>query len=263
MDGRIIFRRARLVVASLATLLLFVGAAAAVVTHDPPAHDTPLPRVAQPEVRADVVGLTLAAPQALAFAEVVDTEPTTVEVASEPAPTTTTTVPPATTTTTTPPTTTTTTAPPKTTTTTAPPKTTTTTAPPTTTTTTAPAPTTTTTVPATSDGPPADHLYLSESEVRALVQQYFPASEVEKAVLVAKCESGWDAFVTGGSGGKYVGLFQHAGWVWESRAAAAGQAGKPWWDPAANVAVSAWLLNGDDWWHWSNCSGWADGQLGG
>lgn len=263
MDGRIIFRRARLVVASLATLLLFVGAASAVVTHEPPAPEPATSVVAQHEVRADVVGLTLAAPQSLDLAAVAAPEPDVAEVA--PATTTTTTPPvttttaPAPTTTTVPATTTTHTHPPTTTTTAPAP--TTTTAPPATTTT-APPPTTTT-VASTSDGPPAAHLYLSESEVRALVAKYFPTSEVDKAVLVAKCESGWDAYVTGGSGGKYVGLFQHAGWVWESRAAAAGQAGKPWWDPEANVAVSAWLLNGDDWWHWATCSSWADGQLGG
>ncbi len=262
MDGRIIFRRARLVVASLATLLLFVGAASAVVTHEPPEPEAGASTVDHDAVRADVVGLTLAAPQSLSYAAVAEVEPEPVVV-----PETTTTTAPPTTTTTAPTTTTTapssTAAPAPTTTTTAPPPPppTTTTVPPTTTTT-APPPTTTT-VAATSDGPPGDHLYLSESQIRALVAAYFPASEVDKAVLVAQCESGWDAYVTGGSGGKYVGLFQHAGWVWESRAAAAGQAGKPWWDPEANVAVSAWLLNGDDWWHWSNCSSWADGQLGG
>jgi hypothetical protein len=243
MDGRIIFRRARLVVASLATLLLFVGAASAVVTHEPSAPEAGTTSVDQHAVRADVVGVTLAAPQALAAAALAEPEPEAAAVA--PATTTTTTVPAPTTTTTVPA-----------------PTTTTTTAPPPTTTTTAPPPTTTTVAPSTG-GPPADHLYLSEAEVRALVAAYFPASEVDKAVLVAKCESGWDAYVTGGAGGKYVGLFQHAGWVWDSRAAAAGQAGKPWWDPEANIAVAAWLLDGDNWWHWSTCSSRADEQLGG
>jgi hypothetical protein len=95
------------------------------------------------------------------------------------------------------------------------------------------------------------------------VERYFPASEVDKAVLVAQCESNFDANVRGGGGNNYVGLFQHADWVWADRAAKAGFAGADWWDPEANVAVSAWLLNGDDWWHWSNCSSIADSVLGG
>lgn len=265
MHGRTLLRRARLVVASLATLLLLMGAAMAVVDDD--ASESPAtataadPAVDGRIVRASVVARTDASPGLMPAPIPFDAETAAVE--SDPstttsAPTTTTTAPP--TTTTTPPPATAAPAPSTTTTTTAPPTTTTTA--PTTTTTTAP-PTTTTTVAVASDGPPANHLYLSESEVRSLVARYFPASEVDKAVLVAECESNFDAYARGGSGSNYVGLFQHADWAWASRAASAGQAGKPWWDPEANVAVSAWLLNGDDWWHWSKCSSWADGQLGG
>ncbi len=163
--------------------------------------------------------------------------------------TTTTTVPPATTTTaarvapTTPPTTT--TAPPATTTTTAPPDTTTTTAPPDTTTTTAP-----------SSNP------LSENEMRALASLYFPADGVDKAVLVARCESNYDPSAYNPEG-PYGGLYQHSVTYWDSRAASAGWAGAGIYDADANTAVTAWLVARDGWGHWPWCSTWADAQLGG
>jgi hypothetical protein len=167
------------------------------------------------------------------------------------APTTTTEPPP---TTTTEPPTTTTTAP--TTTTTTEPPTTTTTAP-TTTTTTEPPTTTTTTSP--SSGP------LSESEMRALASLYFPTVELDKAVLVARCESGWNPSAIGYVHGvaTYGGLFQHSFTYWDARAASAGWAGASIYAASANTAVSAWLVARDGWGHWPWCSTWADGQLGG
>ncbi len=244
MYGRSVIRRARLVVASLATLLLLIGAAAAVVTHE----DPPPPAAAEVDrdaVRAAVVGQTNASrgvyPSVILASSADIADDTTITAAPAPvaaaAPSTTssTTTTTAPTTTTAAPATTTTTAPPTTTTTTTtPPATTTTTVAPTTTT----VPATTTTTVATATDPSGRNV-LSEGQVRALVAKYFPASEVDKAVLVAKCESGFDANVRGGSGNGYVGLFQHAASVWEARAAKAGMAGKPWWDPEANVAAAA------------------------
>jgi outer membrane biosynthesis protein TonB len=255
MDGRLIVRRARVVVASLATLLLLVGASAAVVTHEEP-ESAPSDDEA-PVARAAVVGLAGASAElhfddvepAPAPSAAIVAEPTTTTTAPPPEPTTTTTAPP-------PEPTTTTTAPP-------PPPTTTTTAPPPPPTTTTAPPTTTTTEAVVASTDPTGSNFLSEAQVRSLVERYFPASEVDKAVLVAQCESNFDANARGGSGDNYVGLFQHADWVWADRAAKAGFAGADWWNPEANVAVSAWLLNGDDWWHWSNCSSKADAQLGG
>lgn len=172
---------------------------------------------------------------------------TALELERGPISTTTTTAPP--TTTTVPPTTT-TTAPP--TTTTVPP-TTTTTAPPTTTTV---PPTTTTTAPP-SSGP------LSESQMRDLAARFFPADEVEKAVLVAKCESGWNPAAYNPSG-PYGGLFQHLESAWPSRATAAGFPGASIFDAEANTAAAAWLLSRASWSsQWPYCSNWADGQLGG
>ncbi len=149
--------------------------------------------------------------------------------------------------------------PPAATSTTQPPTTqppTTTTRPPTTT-----EPPTTTTEPPSTTTPATGPL--SEAAMRSLAASYFPAAEVEKAVLVAKCESGWNADVVS-SNGLYGGLFQHAFSHWESRAASAGWAGADIFDPAANTAVAARLLEGSSWdSHWPFCSGWADGQLGG
>ena len=160
----------------------------------------------------------------------------------------TTTLPPATTTTTVRRTTT-TTAPPAPTTTTTPPDTTTT-APPSTTIT----PSTTTTVP--SSGP------LTAGEMRALVEQFFPASEWDKAVLVARCESNYDPAAYNPAG-PYGGLYQHSLAYWDGRAASAGWGGASVYDATANTAVTAWLLNQGGWGHWPWCSAWADAQLGG
>jgi hypothetical protein len=130
---------------------------------------------------------------------------------------------------------------------------TTTTAPPATTTTTAPA-VTTTTVP--SSGP------LTAGEMRALVEQFFPESEWEKAVLVARCESNYDPSAYNPAG-PYGGLYQHSLAYWDGRAAAAGWAGASVYDATANTAVTAWLMNQGGWGHWPWCSAWADAQLGG
>jgi hypothetical protein len=154
--------------------------------------------------------------------------------------------------------TTTTTLPPTTTTTTARVATTTTTRPATTTTTTTSAPPTTTAPPTTV--PPNSPL--SESAMRSIASLYFPAAEVDKAVLVARCESNYNPSAYNPSG-PYGGLYQHALSAWEGRAASAGWAGASIYDAAANTAVSAWLVARDGWGHWPTCSRRADGQLGG
>jgi hypothetical protein len=177
--------------------------------------------------------------------------PTTTTTTTQPPTTTTTTQPPTTTTSTTtttqPPTTTTTT----TTTTTQPPTTTTTT----TTTTTQP-PTTTTSTTAPGGGP------LTETEMRNLAAQFFATEELDKAVLVAWCESKYDPSAYNPAG-PYAGLYQHSLTYWDVRAAQAGWAGASVYDATANTAVTAWLQARDGWGHWPWCSAWADGQLPG
>ena len=147
------------------------------------------------------------------------------------------------TTTTTPPTTT---APPVSTTTSS--STTTTTVPVSTTT------TTTTTVP--TSGP------LTESQMRELAARFFPSEEVDKAVLVARCESGFNPAAYNSSG-PYGGLYQHLETHWETRAAAAGYPGASIFNAEANTAAAHLLWSSNGWGPWPSCSAWADGQLGG
>jgi hypothetical protein len=99
--------------------------------------------------------------------------------------------------------------------------------------------------------------------MRALAAVYFPADHVDKAVLVAFCESTYnpDAY---NPAGPYAGLYQHSLVYWDGRAAAAGWEGASVYEAAANTAVSAWLVAQDGWTgHWPYCGPWADGQLGG
>jgi len=98
--------------------------------------------------------------------------------------------------------------------------------------------------------------------MRALASLYFPAEEVDKAVLVARCESNLDPSAYNPDG-PYGGLYQHSLAYWDGRATSAGWSGASIYDAAANTAVSAWLVARDGWGHWPWCSSWADGQLGG
>lgn len=144
--------------------------------------------------------------------------------------------------TTTIPETTPTTAPETTTTTTTTVATTTTTAPETTTTTT---PETTTTTEALAGG------VLTESQAREIFGLYFAASDVDKALSVAICESGLNTAAYNPAG--YAGLFQHAIAYWDSRSASAGWEGASIYDAHANSGVAAWLVYSSGWQHWPNC----------
>jgi hypothetical protein len=99
--------------------------------------------------------------------------------------------------------------------------------------------------------------------MRELAARFFPAEEVDKAVLVAECESGFNPAARS-SNGLYGGLFQHLISDWDRRATLAGWSGSSIFDAEANTAVSAWLLSKASWeTQWPSCSAWADGQLGG
>ncbi len=157
--------------------------------------------------------------------------------------TTTTTAPPPTTTTTTRPrrtTTTTTTTRPPATTTTAPPATTTTAPPATTTTTTTAgdesAGESTTTTTAVEGGA------RNVEEWRPLVARYFPADRVDEALSVMKCESNGDPLATNRYSGA-AGLFQFMPGTWAWSSEGAGFAGASVYDPEANVASAAWLVD--------------------
>jgi hypothetical protein len=89
--------------------------------------------------------------------------------------------------------------------------------------------------------------WLSEVEVRALVNLYFEPTDVNKAVRIAWCESRFDPNAsdlrTGG-----VGLFNHLPQYWEARATNAGFQGVAATDPEASTAAAAWeVYNGAGW----------------
>ena len=89
--------------------------------------------------------------------------------------------------------------------------------------------------------------WLSEVEVRSLVEKYFEPTDVNRAVRIAWCESRFDPnavdMKTGG-----VGLFGHLPRYWEERAGNAGFAGIPATDPEASTAAAAWeVYNGAGW----------------
>ncbi len=136
---------------------------------------------------------------------------------------------------------------------------TTTAAPPTTTTTTPPATTTTTTPPSTTTttAPPAGGTRDVE-EWRDLVAQYFDPERVDEALAVIHCESRGDPTAVNPISNA-SGLFQFVPNTWGWASAEAGWAQASVFDPEANVATAAWLVQvsietnhpGGAWGHWS------------
>jgi hypothetical protein len=143
-----------------------------------------------------------------------------------------------------PPATTTTAAP----TTTAPPPTT---AAPTTTTTTQPPPTT---------QPPVQGGPRDVGTWRPLVTEHFPPERVDEALAIIHCESKGDPTAVNPYSGA-SGLFQFLSGTWEWASAEAGWAGASVFDPEANIASAAWLVQTSidtghprgPWGHWT-CS---------
>lgn len=87
---------------------------------------------------------------------------------------------------------------------------------------------------------------------RPLVELFFEADDVDKAIRIMECESRGDPGARNPSSGA-AGLFQHMPGYWSSRSAAAGYGGASIYDPEANVAVAAWLVydySGGGWQHW-------------
>jgi hypothetical protein len=152
-------------------------------------------------------------------------------------------------------------APDTTTTTTSVPPPTTTTIAPTTTTSTLP-PATTTTAAATTNPRPRTDAPIPPDQVYALVSAYFKPQDVERAVLIAWCESRYDANATNPSSGA-AGLFQHIPRFWAGRSTKAGVGGADIYDPSANTAVAAWLVYANGGWrHWNaSISCWGNGTV--
>jgi len=94
--------------------------------------------------------------------------------------------------------------------------------------------------------------WLSEVEVRALVELYFEPTDVNRAVRIAWCESRFDPnavdMKTGG-----VGLFNHLPQYWDERATHAGFAGVDATDAEASTAAAAWEVYDGAGWEIFNC----------
>jgi hypothetical protein len=94
--------------------------------------------------------------------------------------------------------------------------------------------------------------WLSEVEVRALVELYFEPQDVNRAVRIAWCESRFDPGAndlrTGG-----IGLFNHLPRYWDERAANAGFAGVAATDAQASTAAAAWEVYNGAGWEIFNC----------
>lgn len=84
---------------------------------------------------------------------------------------------------------------------------------------------------------------------RPLVETYFAADQVERAMRIMACESGGNPNAKSPISSA-SGLMQHLGKYWSSRSASAGWAGASIWDPEANIAVAAWLQRTGSWSHW-------------
>lgn len=87
---------------------------------------------------------------------------------------------------------------------------------------------------------------------RPLVEKYFPADEVDRAIRIMQCESKGDPGARNPSSGA-SGLFQHMPRYWPERAAGAGFSGASVFDPEANIAAAAYLVYdhpGGGWKHW-------------
>ena len=112
--------------------------------------------------------------------------------------------------------------------------------------------TTTTTTPPGVEGGPRD-----VEEWRPLVEQYFPAELVDDALTVIRCESQGDPLAYNSRSGA-SGLFQFISGTWNWASQNAGWAGASPFDPEANIASAAWLVQWSigrgihPWAHW-NC----------
>ncbi len=87
---------------------------------------------------------------------------------------------------------------------------------------------------------------------RSLVETYFRAGDVDRALRIMQCESGGDPNIQHGNRSSgAAGLMQHLPRYWVARSAAAGYGGVSIFDPTANVAVAAWLRDQRGGWnHW-------------
>ena len=95
---------------------------------------------------------------------------------------------------------------------------------------------------------------------RPLVSAHFPPERVDEALRIIRCESKGDPTAVNPYSGA-SGLFQFLSRTWEWASAEAGWAGASVFDPEANIASAAWLVQTSidtdhprgPWGHWT-CS---------
>jgi hypothetical protein len=116
--------------------------------------------------------------------------------------------------------------------------------------------TTTSTTTSTTVPPPDTGGRRNVEQWRWLVEQYFPPELVDEALAVMKCESKGDPAAYNSRSGA-SGLFQFIPNTWSWASSKAGWAGATAFDPEANTASAAWLVQWsinrgkDTWAHWS------------
>ena len=84
---------------------------------------------------------------------------------------------------------------------------------------------------------------------RPIVASYFPEDRIDWALRIIECESHGDPLAKNPAS-TASGLFQHLASLWDERATAAGWGGADVFDPLANIAVAAWLLDTGGPGHW-------------
>lgn len=84
---------------------------------------------------------------------------------------------------------------------------------------------------------------------RPVVATYFPEDRVDWALRIMACESRGDSQAKNPNSSA-SGLFQHLARLWPDRARAAGWEDADVFDPFANIAVAAWLLENGGPSHW-------------
>ena len=84
---------------------------------------------------------------------------------------------------------------------------------------------------------------------RPVVDMYFPEDRVDWALRIMECESKGKPDAKNPTSSA-SGLFQHLARLWPPRAEAAGFADADVFDPFANIAVAAWLLENGGPSHW-------------
>jgi hypothetical protein len=92
----------------------------------------------------------------------------------------------------------------------------------------------------------------AEALIRCAVERWPVPGGAEKAISVARCESG--LWYRSGAGSGYVGIYQHSVYYWPDRAAAYGFAGFDPLNGRANIMVAIQYAHEHGWGAWSGCA---------